>query len=166
MFNLGGNDRKPNFTGASSTGHKNPLADAINPANTRGADMFLTPDHPSWNGRQGADPSAAQNPHSHHPPGSSSQQPGFHHDPHAPYTGGRISSSHVGPHRAGPDNDSFLPPGAVPQGARFSPIMPDLGQQSPHPRNQRQPGHGQGQGNGRGHFTTGGPDNDEFLPPH
>ncbi|KAF9021659.1 hypothetical protein BGZ52_001590 [Haplosporangium bisporale] len=164
-FNLGNNDRQPNFTAGSATGanNRNPLAQATNPGANRGADMVLTPDHPSWHAHHGADPASAQNPHSYHPTGSGpSGQPGFHHDPNAPYSGGRANTTNTGPFRAGPDRDSYLPPGAVPQGARFDPIMPENGRQGlPDTGNPYQ----QGQGQRQGHFTSGEPDYDEMLPP-
>ncbi|KAG0096858.1 hypothetical protein BGZ93_003870 [Podila epicladia] len=164
-FNLGNNDRQPNFAAGSATGanSKNPLAQAINPAANRGADMVLTPDHPSWHAHHG-DSAAAQNPHSHRPVGSTPSAPGFHHDPNAPYSGGRANTNNAGPFRAGPDQDSTLPPGAVPQGARFDPIMPDNGRQGlSDTRNPYQQGC---QRQGQGHFASGEPDYDDLLPPH
>ncbi|KAF9347261.1 hypothetical protein BGX26_001247 [Mortierella sp. AD094] len=133
-FNLGNNDRLPGIGGiGNTTNSRNPLQQAIDPSNNRGADMVLTPDHPSWRQEQ-----QAQGPLS----GSSSgSRPG--------------SDTQTG---AGPDKDSFLPPGAVPQGARFDPIMPEgVRQGLPH-RGQNLPG-------GSGKPASGEPDFDELLPP-
>ncbi|KAF9958968.1 hypothetical protein BGZ70_009009 [Mortierella alpina] len=187
-FNLGNNDRQPNFGATNPTGHgsKNPLQQATNPANTRGGDMVLTPDHPSWHADHTSDGlSSSQKAHrntsseagseSHGAAifpsssgtagGSSSNQGGFHHDPHAPYTGGRVTNTAVnrGPFRAGPDNNSFLPPGAVPQGARFDPIMPDNVRQELPGRGD--PARQQGGRSGPSGFASGEPDNDELQTP-
>ncbi|KAG9321346.1 hypothetical protein KVV02_001124 [Mortierella alpina] len=185
-FNLGSNDRQPSFGASNPTGHgsKNPLQQATNPANTRGGDMVLTPDHPSWHASDGpSSASSSQQAHRNTSSGAGSGSHGadisssggttggssnlgeFHHDPHAPYTGGHVTNTAAnrGPFRAGPDNNSFLPPGAVPQGARFDPIMPD---------NVRQglPGRGgpasqQGGRTGPSGFGSGEPDNDELQTP-
>ncbi|KAF9284480.1 hypothetical protein BGZ68_004671 [Mortierella alpina] len=190
-FNLGNNDRQPNFAASNPTGHgsKNPLQQVTNPANTRGGDMVLTPDHPSWHADHTSHgPSSSASSQQAHrntasesgseshgaailssstgtAAGGASNLGGFHHDPHAPYTGGRVTNTATnrGPFRAGPDNDSFLPPGAVPQGARFDPIMPE---------NVRQglPGRGgpasqQGGRTGQSGFASGEPDNDELQTP-
>ncbi|KAI9098095.1 PI31 proteasome regulator N-terminal-domain-containing protein [Phlyctochytrium arcticum] len=69
---------------------------------------------------------------------------------------------------AGPDG-SRLPPGAVPPGARFDPIMPfgGGGPRGPFGGSGRGSGPGSGSGGGFGGFggSSGEPDNDELPPP-
>ncbi|KAF9081568.1 hypothetical protein BGX23_000735 [Mortierella sp. AD031] len=153
-FNLGNSDRMPAI-GGTNANSKNPLQQAINSSNNnRGAGMVLTPDHPSWHADHN-NPASSQN--SQNAQGNTG---GVYHDPTpgAPYTGGRANTSNTGPLRAGPDHDSYLPPGAAPQGARFDPIIPDaVGQSLPNRSGQ----HGQ---NPPG-FASGEPDYDELLPP-
>ncbi|KAF9918086.1 hypothetical protein BX616_010295 [Lobosporangium transversale] len=139
-FNLGNNDRSPAFGGSISSNKSN---------NNRGGDMVLTPDHPAWS-RVGEQQRQQQQ-----------QQPIQ--DPSAPYTGGRATAgaNNLGPFRAGPDSDSYLPPDAAPQGARFDPIMPDNVQGLPHrghSSQQRESSSGLGQ-------ASGEPDFDDLLPP-
>ncbi|KAF8923467.1 hypothetical protein BGZ58_002926 [Dissophora ornata] len=172
----------PSFGGSAAPNKSNnPLQQAVNPSNNRGADMILTPDHPSWHSAGQAhdhDHGYAQQRTSSDTEGSAGgigigSGPGsmsgrqLPHDPSAPYTGGRVSTENTGQFRAGPDADSYLPPGAVPQGARFDPIMPDdvrrglpnrgpgAGGQGGLPRGLNPPSHGSGE-----------PDFDEILPPH
>ncbi|KAG0044247.1 hypothetical protein BGZ83_010506 [Gryganskiella cystojenkinii] len=180
-FNLGNNDRLPAI-GGNTNNSRNPLQQAVNPANNRGADMVLTPDHPAWHGNanqsQPMSASSQQNarrdPHGGPSgiiggPGAQGKPPhhtgseGFHHDHSAPYSGGRANTNNTGPFRAGPDNDSYLPPGAVPQGARFDPIMPEGSRQGLPSRGG--PGSGRPGQNPPG-FTSGEPDYDELLPPN
>lgn len=69
--------------------------------------------------------------------------------PAAPFGGG-IGGPPMGPL----GSDGFLPPGAVPPGARFDPIVPGpAGRFGPRP------------GGGPGPVRRGDPDNDEFMPP-
>ncbi|KAF9121854.1 hypothetical protein BGW39_010211 [Mortierella sp. 14UC] len=161
-FNIGNTDRLPALGGnnPNSNNSKNPLQQAINSSNAqRGAGMILTPDHPSWH----ADHSTHSS--DHHSSSQDAQRntgPGS--APGAPYTGGRANTGNTGPFRAGPDNDSYLPAGAVPQGARFDPIMPENVRQDLPNRNA--PGQGQGRlGQNPSGFASGGPDYDELLPP-
>jgi len=169
---MGGN------TNSSSSGG-NPLQQAVNPANNRGGDMVLTPDHPSWHGNanqsQPMSATSSQNAHRNPDGGPSGfvggpdaggrlpqTGPAFRHDPTAPFSGGRANTNNTGPFRAGPDNDSYLPPGAVPQGARFDPIMPEGSRQDI-------PGRGVGAsrpGQNPPGVSSGEPDYDEFLPPN
>ncbi|KAG0200266.1 hypothetical protein BGX28_006631 [Mortierella sp. GBA30] len=187
-FNLGNNDRQPNFSSSSSTGHgsKNPLQQAVNPNNSSSrGDMVLTPDHPSWHAdHSSGDPSSQRNTRNNTTTGSSgyrgddvlpggrgtgtassgSNLGGFQNDPYAPYTGGRVTdtATNRGPFRAGPDQDSFLPPDAVPQGARFDPIVPESVRQGLPSRGTggpRQPGQSPS------NYASGEPDNDDLLIP-
>lgn len=177
-FNLGNNDRLPAI-GRNTTSSGNPLQQAINPANNRGADMVLTPDHPSWHGsaNQSQPMSASSFQNAHRDPhggpsgivggpdasgGLPQSGPAVRHDPSEPYSGGRANTNNTGPFRAGPDHDSYLPPGAVPQGARFDPIIPEGSRQGILGRGvvagrpgQNPPG-----------FASGEPDYDELLPPN
>ncbi|KAF9114641.1 hypothetical protein BGX27_010218 [Mortierella sp. AM989] len=131
-FNIGSGDRLPAISGSSrkSSNGQNPLQQAVDPASNRGADMVLTPDHPSWHQDQ-----QAQRPSSGAPSGST------------PGSG------------VEPDADSTLPPGAVPQGARFDPIVPEGVRQGLPQRQQSQ------SGEGRNQQGSGEPDFDELLPP-
>ncbi|KAF8937651.1 hypothetical protein BGZ47_008929 [Haplosporangium gracile] len=155
-------DRLPamggNTNSANNNNNKNPLQQAINSSNSKyGADMILTPDHPSWH----ADHSSSAHDSSQSAQRNTSGQSG----PGAPYTGGRANTGNSGPLRAGPDQDSYLPPNAVPQGARFDPIMPESVRQSLPNRNAA--GHQQGRsGQDPSGFASGEPDYDELLPPH
>lgn len=156
-FNLGNSDRLPNIGGNSNTNNRNPLQQAIDSSNSKhGADMILTPDHPSWHAdhstpSQGSSQNTQRN--------TGSVQSG----PDARYTGGRANTGNTGPFRAGPDHDSYLPPNAVPQGARFDPIMPENIHQDLPSRSDRQ---GQGRpGQNPPGFASGEPDYDELLPP-
>ncbi|KAI7832725.1 hypothetical protein BC939DRAFT_434156 [Gamsiella multidivaricata] len=154
-FNLGNNDRLPSM-GSTPSKSSNPLHQAANPSTTRSsADMVLTPDHPAWHADHSQD-FANQQQHEHPQRGSSTNNPS------SGLSSGQASAT--GRFRAGPDADSYLPPDAVPQGARFDPIMPDdVRQGLPH----RGPGQGQGQGRvqGQGLPGSGEPDFDELLPP-
>ncbi|KAF9179475.1 hypothetical protein BGZ51_009350 [Haplosporangium sp. Z 767] len=153
-FNLGNNDRNPAFgTNIPSAKNRDPLRQAVNPSNNRGADMVLTPDHPSWH-----DPnSQAQQTHSYSQTSTEGHPPSF--------VGDRAgnTSTNRGPIKAGPDHESYLPPDAVPQGSRFDPIMPDNVHQSLP--NRGGPGQGQVGQSPRGP-ASGEPDFDELLPPH
>ncbi|KAF8976884.1 hypothetical protein BGZ46_007889 [Entomortierella lignicola] len=121
-FNLGNNDRMPNFSGArTSNSSNNPLQQAVDSSNNRtSADMVLTPDHPSWH------------------QGQQAQQP----------QSGTSSNSK-------PGSDSVLPQDAVPQGARFDPIVPDDTRQAMPLGGQKLP---RGKASGESDF-------DELLPP-
>ncbi|KAF9170599.1 hypothetical protein BGX21_008965 [Mortierella sp. AD011] len=133
-FNIGNNDRMPGFSGIRNIGNSNnPLQQAVDPSNNRGADMVLTPDHPSWHQDQ-----QAQRPLS----GSSSESK----------PGSDTQTS------ARPDKDSRLPQDAVPQGAKFDPIMPEDVRQG-------LPQHGQNLPRGSGKPASGEPDFDDLLPP-
>ncbi|GJJ74620.1 hypothetical protein EMPS_06978 [Entomortierella parvispora] len=179
-FNLGSSDRMPAFGGnKTSSSGGNPLQQAVNPANNRGGDMVLTPDNPSWHGSASQSQpmlaDSSQNAH-HNPHGGTSSiiggpdgsgrlplsGPGLRHDPSTPYSGGRANTGNNGPFRAGPDNHAFLPPGAVPQGARFDPIMPEGSRQEFSSRGTGASRPGQ---NPPG-FASGEPDYDELLPPN
>ncbi|KAG0276329.1 hypothetical protein BGZ96_003366 [Linnemannia gamsii] len=156
-FNLGNSDRLPATGGNNTTNNKNPLQGAIDSSNSKhGADMILTPDHPSWHADH-SNPSQGSSQNAQGNTGNVQSGPG------APYTGGRANTGNTGPFRAGPDQDSYLPPNAVPQGARFDPIMPEnVGQGLP----SRSDHQGQGRpGQNPSGFASGEPDYDELLPP-
>lgn len=69
----------------------------------------------------------------------------------------------VGGPRIPSGGGQFLPPGAVPPGARFDPIGP-FGGPSPYRPFAGRPPAGRGGGRGGGPFS-GEPDNDELPPP-
>ncbi|OAQ35301.1 hypothetical protein K457DRAFT_133122 [Linnemannia elongata AG-77] len=162
-FNLGNSDRLPAIGGTNANNNKNPLQQAINSSNSKyGADMIVTPDHPSWHADHSSHSSAQESSQQ-----NAQRNTGGQSGPGAPYTGGRANTGNTGPFRAGPDHDSYLPPNAVPQGARFDPIVPENVRQGLPNRNAA--GHQQGQGrpgqNQEG-FASGEPDYDELLPPN
>ncbi|KAF9538600.1 hypothetical protein EC957_006406 [Mortierella hygrophila] len=161
-FNIGNSDRLPAIGGTNANSNKNPLQQAINSSQSKhGADMILTPDHPSWHAdhSSAAQGSSQQNSQRN----NTDDQSG----PGAPYTGGHANTGNAGPFRAGPDHESYLPPNAVPQGARFDPIMPEDVRQSLPNRNAAGRDQGQGRpGQNRPGFASGEPDYDELLPPN
>ncbi|KAG0301912.1 hypothetical protein BGZ98_007947 [Dissophora globulifera] len=123
--------------------------------------MVLTPDHPSWH--------APANSTDRNHAATSSENIGAlggentPTDPREPSTCSIATTGNTepfaggSPHgassRSGPGNDSFLPAGSVPLGARFDPITPGDSSVGPGRR---------GQGTS---FRSGEPDFDELLPP-
>ncbi len=120
----------------------------------------LFPDNPLEIGRRDLEPFASNpfSPPSLFPPGSGGD--GMFVGPDHPIFG----APYGGMLPRGPwGGDGFLPPMGAPPGARFDPIGPD-----PFPRRGGPPGlRGRGRGRGRGGYgpPSGGPDNDEFMPP-
>ncbi|KAF9997918.1 hypothetical protein BGZ79_008394 [Entomortierella chlamydospora] len=132
----------PGIGGIRNTGNSNnPLQQAVDPSNNRGADMVLTPDHPSWHQDQQAQRPLSGSSSESKPGSSSESKPG--------------SDTQTS---ARPDKDSYLPQGAVPQGAKFDPIMPEDVRQGLPQRGQNLP-------RGSGKPASGEPDFDDLLPP-
>jgi len=149
-FNLGNNDRMPAIGSGTTPSRNNPLRQAVDPSNNRGADMVLTPDHPSWHG-------AASRSDQHN---ITDQEPDTAH------TSGHAGTLNRGPFHSEPPSrtplasEAYLPPDAAPQGARFDPIVPDS------VRGEFFTGTGAGGGGTRTRYQSGEPDFDDLLPPH